>query len=118
MIYYKLMRFLTCNGFFNAYMLMLLLNWLNIDNCFLLLYDEGLSEFREKWTTNRLPPKLSRWTSIFVSPSGEHVAIVVGNEITILQRDDNYQEPCGIFTSKTLDMFKCLLFHSYGAIVL
>ncbi|KAI3522264.1 hypothetical protein L1887_11768 [Cichorium endivia] len=64
----------------------------------LLLSREGLSEFREKWTTNRHQQNLSKWISMFISPSGEHVAIAVGNEITILQRDDNYQEPCGIFT--------------------
>ncbi|KAJ9546225.1 hypothetical protein OSB04_025932 [Centaurea solstitialis] len=63
------------------------------------LSTQGLSEFREKWTTNRHPQKLSKWISMFISPSGEYVAIAVGNEITILQRDDNYQDPCGIFTS-------------------
>lgn len=63
------------------------------------LSTQGLSEFREKWTTNRHPQKLSKWISMFVSPSGEHVAIAVGNEITFLERDDNYQEPCGIFTN-------------------
>ncbi|KAM0071082.1 putative transcription factor WD40-like family [Helianthus debilis subsp. tardiflorus] len=70
-----------------------------------LLSTKGLSEFREKWTTNRHPQKLSKWTSVFVSPSGEHVAIAVGNEITILQIDDSYQEPCGKFTSNSLVTF-------------
>lgn len=64
-----------------------------------LLSTKGLSELREKWTTNRNQQKLSKCISMFVSPSGDHVAIAVGNEITILQRDDNYQEPCGIYTS-------------------
>ncbi|KAI3740580.1 hypothetical protein L2E82_31048 [Cichorium intybus] len=64
----------------------------------LLLSCEGLSEFREKWTTNKHQQNLSKWISMFISPSGKHVAIAVGNEITILQRDDNYQEPCRIFT--------------------
>ncbi|KAI3756951.1 hypothetical protein L6452_04483 [Arctium lappa] len=63
------------------------------------LSTQGLSEFREKWTTSRHPQKLSKWISVFVSPNGEYVAIAVGNEITFLERDDNYQEPCGIFTS-------------------
>lgn len=62
------------------------------------LSTQGLSEFREKWTTNKHQQNLSKWISMFISPGGEHVAIAVGNEITILQRDDNYQEPCGIFT--------------------
>lgn len=74
----------------------------------LMLYHEGLSELRERWTTNRHPHKLSKWISMFVSPSGEHVAIAVGNEITILQRNDNYQEPCGIFTSKISENFRML----------
>lgn len=87
-------------------MLLLLSNWLNLENysifmpLLLMLNHEGLSEFRDKWTTNRHSQKLSKWLSMFVSPSGEYVAIAAGNEITILQRDDNYQEPCGIFTSK------------------
>ncbi|XP_076915022.1 MAG2-interacting protein 2-like [Bidens hawaiensis] len=70
-----------------------------------LLSTKGLSEFREKWTTNRHAQKLSKWTSIFVSPNGEHVAVAVGNVITFLHIDDNYQEPCGIFTSNSLVTF-------------
>nr|GEW20582.1 MAG2-interacting protein 2 [Tanacetum cinerariifolium] len=71
----------------------------NESSLFSFISTKGLNEFRERWTKNRHPHKLSKWISMFVSPSGEHVAIAVGNEITILQRDDNYQEPCGIFTS-------------------
>ncbi|KAL4557204.1 hypothetical protein LXL04_035377 [Taraxacum kok-saghyz] len=62
------------------------------------LSTQGLSEFREKWTTNKNPQKLTKYISMYVSPSSEHVAIAVGNTVTILQRDDNYQNPCGIFT--------------------
>ncbi|GJZ78464.1 MAG2-interacting protein 2 [Tanacetum coccineum] len=71
----------------------------NESSLFSFISTKGLSEFRERWTKNRHPHKLSKWISMFVSPSGEHVAIAVGKiEINILQRDDNYQEPCGIFT--------------------
>lgn len=28
------------------------------------------------------------------------MAVAAGNQITILQKDDDYMEPCGIFTSK------------------
>ncbi|XP_071709835.1 MAG2-interacting protein 2 [Rutidosis leptorrhynchoides] len=66
---------------------------------FRLISTKGLSELREKWTSSRHQQKLSKWTSMFVSPTGEHVAIAVGNQITILQRDDNYQQPCGIYIS-------------------
>lgn len=33
------------------------------------------------------------------------MAVAAGNQITILQKDDNYQEPCGIFTSNSLGTF-------------
>ena len=49
--------------------------------------------------------KLKRWVSLFVSLRGERVAVAARNQITILQKDDNYQEPCGIFTSNSLGTF-------------
>lgn len=38
--------------------------------------------------------------SLFISSTGELVAVAASNQITILQKEDNYAEPCGIFTSK------------------
>ncbi|RVW14510.1 MAG2-interacting protein 2 [Vitis vinifera] len=65
----------------------------------------GLSQIKEKWSDYRRPKKLKRWVSLFVSLRGERVAVAAGNQITILQKDDNYQEPCGIFTSNSLGTF-------------
>lgn len=61
---------------------------------------KGLSQIKEKWSDYRRPKRLKRWVSLFVSPSGERVAVAAGNQITILQKDDDYQKPCGIFMSR------------------
>lgn len=70
-----------------------------------LLSARGVSQLKEKWNGYRRPRKLRKWVSLFVSPMGEHVAIAVGNQITILQKNDEYQEPCGFFTSDSLGTF-------------
>lgn len=38
--------------------------------------------------------------SLFVSARGDYLAVASGNQLTILQKDDEYQEPVGIFTCK------------------
>ncbi|KAK9292568.1 hypothetical protein L1049_020542 [Liquidambar formosana] len=48
---------------------------------------------------------MEKLISLFVSPRGERVAVASGNQITILQKDDDYQEPCGIFTSSSVGTF-------------
>ncbi|KAK6936645.1 hypothetical protein RJ641_033675 [Dillenia turbinata] len=60
--------------------------------------DTGVSQIKEKWSGYRQPTKSKKWMSLFVSKRGEHVAIAVGNRITMLQKDDDYQEPSGSFT--------------------
>ncbi|KAH7668338.1 WD40-repeat-containing domain-containing protein [Dioscorea alata] len=60
---------------------------------------QGLKQFREKLGGYKKPRTLKRSFSLFVSPGGEHVAIAAGNQIIILQKDDDYMEPCGIFVS-------------------
>lgn len=35
-----------------------------------------------------------------MSPKGERVAVAVGNHITILRKDEDYQQPYGTFASK------------------
>ena len=49
--------------------------------------------------------KLKRQVSLFVSLRGGRVVVAARNQINILQKDDNYQEPCGIFTSNNLGTF-------------
>jgi hypothetical protein len=65
-----------------------------------LLYTRGVTQLRENWTGYTHTPKLRKLTSLFISPSGEHVAIAAGNRVTILHKKDDYQEPCGFFTGK------------------
>ncbi|XAR52174.1 hypothetical protein NMG60_11020104 [Bertholletia excelsa] len=70
-----------------------------------LLSTRGVSQLKEKWRGYRRPRKLRKWISLFISPRAERVAIAVGNQITILQKDDDYQEPCGLFTSSSTSTF-------------
>ncbi|KAL5805206.1 hypothetical protein ACOSQ3_032006 [Xanthoceras sorbifolium] len=69
----------------------------------------GVSKLREKWSEYRCPRKISRLVSLFISPRGERVAVAAGNHITIFQKEDDYQKPCGTFTSSSLGAF------TYGA---
>ena len=61
------------------------------------LPDEGLKQFMGGY---KKPRTWKRRFSLFVSPGGEHVAVAAGNQIIILQKDDDYMEPCGIFVSE------------------
>ncbi|PSS32975.1 MAG2-interacting protein [Actinidia chinensis var. chinensis] len=70
-----------------------------------LLSSRGVNELKEKWSGYRSPRKLRRWTSLFVSPRGEYVAVALGNQLTILQKDDDYQQACGFFTNGSLGTF-------------
>ncbi|KAL6127522.1 hypothetical protein ACLB2K_070887 [Fragaria x ananassa] len=63
-----------------------------------LLSLQGISQLREKWNGYKQPKKPRRLTSLLISPRGEYVAVVAGNQITIL-KEDGYSEPCGTFTS-------------------
>lgn len=38
--------------------------------------------------------------SMYVSLRGENVAVVTGNYITLLHKDDDFGDPCGTFRSK------------------
>lgn len=62
----------------------------------------GLSKLREKWSMYRQPRKTKKQVSLFISPRGERVAVAAGNQITILQKNDDYKEPCGIFSCSGL----------------
>lgn len=83
------------------------------------LFHEGLSQLKEKLTEYKQPKKLKKLTSLFVSPRGERVAVAAGNYITILQKEDDYTVPCGIFTSKiywmiiTSNILSCIAYKCY-----
>lgn len=68
----------------------------------LVAFHEGLNQLKEKWNEGKRPRTLSKWALLFVSPRGDYVAVAVRNRITIFRKDDNYMDPCGVFTSKCL----------------
>ncbi|KAF8394648.1 hypothetical protein HHK36_020864 [Tetracentron sinense] len=70
-----------------------------------LLSAQGLKQLKEKWSEYGRPRKLKKWISLFISPRAEHVAVAAGSQIIFLQKDDNYKEPSGIFTSRILGTF-------------
>ncbi|XP_015572661.2 MAG2-interacting protein 2 isoform X1 [Ricinus communis] len=53
----------------------------------------------KKWREYRSPVKIKKPISLIISPSGERVAVATGSQITILRKEDDYQEPCGTFMS-------------------
>lgn len=66
----------------------------------ILLLNEGVSQLKEKLVGNKNPKKIKKPVSLIVSPRAERVAVASGNQVTILRKEDDYQEPFGIFTSK------------------
>ncbi|KAK8518348.1 hypothetical protein V6N12_017498 [Hibiscus sabdariffa] len=65
----------------------------------------GVSRLKEKWIQYKNPKSMKKPVSLFISPRGEHVAVAAGNQITILRKEDDYQEPCGSFTDSSLVLF-------------
>ncbi|XP_027903384.1 MAG2-interacting protein 2 isoform X2 [Vigna unguiculata] len=72
---------------------------------FSLLSSRGVSQLKDKWTEYKQPKRLRRLVSLFVSATAKHVAVAAGNRITILSKEDDYQNPCAIFTSPSLGTF-------------
>ncbi|KAG5019237.1 hypothetical protein JHK87_015092 [Glycine soja] len=70
-----------------------------------LLSSRGVSQLKEKWTEYNQPKRLRRLVSLFVSATAKHVAVASGNRITILSKEDDYQNPCAIFTSSSFGTF-------------
>lgn len=66
----------------------------------LMFLPEGVSQLKDKWTEYKQPKRLRRLVSLFVSATAKHVAVAAGNRITILSKEDDYQNPCAIFTSE------------------
>ncbi|KAI3457970.1 hypothetical protein Pfo_014633 [Paulownia fortunei] len=67
----------------------------------------GITQLKEKWSEYRQPRRLRRLVSLFVSARGDYVAVASGNQITILQKDNDYEEPVGIFTCGNTGTFTC-----------
>lgn len=70
-----------------------------------LLSVRGVSQLKEKWTEYNQTKRLRRLVSLFVSPSAKHVAVAAGNRVTILSKEDDYQQPCAIFTGSSFGTF-------------
>lgn len=51
----------------------------------------------DKWIGSNKPLRIGRSVSLFISSSGERVAVAAGNQITILRKEDDYLDPFGIF---------------------
>uniref|UniRef100_A0A2P2JRB4 Uncharacterized protein MANES_01G037200 n=1 Tax=Rhizophora mucronata TaxID=61149 RepID=A0A2P2JRB4_RHIMU len=67
----------------------------------------GFSQIKEKWRDHKNSTSIKKHASLFISPRGEHVAVATENQITILHKEDDYQEPYGIFTSSRPVTFTC-----------
>ncbi|KAK4431298.1 MAG2-interacting protein 2 [Sesamum alatum] len=67
----------------------------------------GITRLKEKWSEYRQPRRLRRLVSLFVSERGDYVAVASGNQITILQKDNDFQEPVGTFTCGSAGTFTC-----------
>ncbi|KAJ6410965.1 hypothetical protein OIU84_007673 [Salix udensis] len=77
--------------------------------------DGFLSIIKDKWSDYRnynsknsnLATRSKRNLSLFISPRGEYVAVASANQITILSKENDYQQPHGIFTCSSGGVFTC-----------
>ncbi|XP_073123182.1 MAG2-interacting protein 2 [Henckelia pumila] len=67
----------------------------------------GITQLKERWSDYKKPRRLRRLASLFVSEEGVYVAVASRNQITILQKGDDYQEPVGTFHCGNADTFTC-----------
>ncbi|KAG6469983.1 hypothetical protein ZIOFF_070922 [Zingiber officinale] len=58
----------------------------------------GVVHFKERWYQYRRSRAVNKKVSLIVSSGGEHVAVAVGNQISIFHKDDDYMNPCGVYT--------------------
>ncbi|OIT26501.1 PREDICTED: MAG2-interacting protein 2 [Nicotiana attenuata] len=72
-----------------------------------LLSSSGIAQLKERWRKQGDPTKVRRYASLFVSARGDLVAVASGNQITIMQKGDDYQKPCGIYICKSITSFCC-----------
>lgn len=67
----------------------------------------GITQLKEKWSEYREPKRLRRFVSLFVSARGDYIAVASGNQITILPKDNDYQEAVGTFKCGNAVSFTC-----------
>ena len=61
---------------------------------------------KDKWSdyrsySSKSSTKLRKNLSLFISLRGDYVAVASANQITILSKENDYQQPHGTFTCKT-----------------
>ncbi|KAL9337242.1 hypothetical protein Peur_069011 [Populus x canadensis] len=74
-----------------------------------------LSIIKDKWSdyrnynsnNSRLATRIKRNLSLFISPRGEYAAVASANQITILSKENDYQQPHGIFCCSSGGVFTC-----------
>lgn len=59
---------------------------------------EVAGRLRDKWIGYNQPQRITRSVSLFISSSGDRVAVATGNQITILRKEDDYLDPTGSFS--------------------
>lgn len=57
----------------------------------------GVAKIKEKWSGHYRGRTFKREIFLVVSPEGKYVAICACNEIYILEKENDYMEPCGIY---------------------
>ncbi|XP_022971815.1 MAG2-interacting protein 2 isoform X2 [Cucurbita maxima] len=71
---------------------------------FLSLFRIG-GRLRDKWIGYNQRQRIERSVSLFISSSGERVAVAAGNQITILRKEDDYLDSFGIFLDTNVASF-------------
>ncbi|KAJ4775020.1 neuroblastoma-amplified sequence protein [Rhynchospora pubera] len=57
----------------------------------------GVAKIKEKWSGYYRGRAFKREIFLIVSPNGKYVAVCASNEIVVLEKGNNYMEPCGIY---------------------
>ncbi|CAH9075746.1 unnamed protein product [Cuscuta epithymum] len=65
----------------------------------------GIAHIKEKWSNHKPSKRSRKCASLFVSAGGDLVAVATRNQITILRKEDDYQEPRGVFTCENNVVF-------------
>lgn len=64
-----------------------------------------MNQLKEKWNEYNEPKRLRKLVSLFVTPTAKYVAVAAGNRITILSKEDDYQQSYSIFTGSDFSTF-------------
>jgi hypothetical protein len=68
---------------------------------FLSIIKEKLSDYRNY--NSKSSTEIRKNLSLFISTRGDYVAVASANQITILSKENDYQQPHGSFTCKAFN---------------